>query len=153
MYSLLYGQSPDCFLLCILNHVWPFSDKGPSCCGINKVILLLLMHYRHLSFSYVRATYQVRLQNQSSKSCLQLCMDSNSNSKSHTCKTAKVDIIINKRLYHVLLCSCVELHDLHSCSMSYKRTFQQWKYDYSSIMAPYSWCLFLSTNPQIIKRV
>lgn len=52
---LLHGIHDTCtvrivFLLCILNPVWSFSDKGPSCGGINKLILLILMHYRGLSF-------------------------------------------------------------------------------------------------------
>lgn len=37
------------FLFSILNHIWHLGDKVPSCCGINNVIPLLLIHYRCLS--------------------------------------------------------------------------------------------------------
>lgn len=47
---MLHGQSPDCFLFCILNHAWHFGDERPSHGGIDKVMLLLLIHYRCLSF-------------------------------------------------------------------------------------------------------
>jgi len=47
---------------------------------------------------------------------------------------------------------CAYLISPDNISVS-KHSFQQWKYNYGSIMEPYSRCLFLSTNHRIIKRL